>query len=141
MNMFKTSDFKTPEAYIGHLSEPRRTEIAQIHELIRQTAPKLKPNITLSMIGYGLMPYKSKSGREGMWPPLALASQKNYISIYTCATKEGRYLPEMYKASLGKVSIGKSCMRYKKFEDIPIAALKEVIKETQKISLSVGIFK
>ncbi len=109
------------------------------------------------MIGYGKMPYrsyreiacstwlvancKSKSGREGEWYTLGLASQKNYISIYSCAMKDGEYLAESSKGKLGKASVGKSCIRYKKFEDIPWDNLQGVIKESQDIAVDRGIFK
>jgi hypothetical protein len=32
----------TPTTYIGALSEPRRSEVRKLHELIREAAPKLK---------------------------------------------------------------------------------------------------
>jgi hypothetical protein len=92
------------------------------------------------MIGYGKMPYETKSGRKGDWCVLGLASQKNYISIYSCAMDDGEYLAEKYADRLGKASIGRSCIRYRKLEDIPWKALEQVLKESQKIGLERGIF-
>lgn len=140
MNMFKPTEAKTPDEYIEMLSEPRKSEIRQLHEFIQKLAPKLKPYIQHGMIGYGKMPYKSKSGREGDWFVLGLASQKNYISIYSCAMKEGEYMAERNKDKLGKASVGRSCIRYRKFEDIPWKELGEVLKESAKIGIEEGIF-
>jgi hypothetical protein len=66
---------------------------------------------------------------------IALASQKNYISVYACATDGKNYVPEEYKKQLPKASIGKSCIRFKKNEDIDMNILKEIILK------SVGILK
>lgn len=141
MNMFKPTGAKTPEEYINSLSEPRMSEILKIHEFIKKTAPSLKPYMETGAIGYGKFPYKSKSGREGTWFALGLASQKNYISIYSCATKNGEYLAEKYKDILGKASIGRSCIRYKKIDDIPWENLAKVIRESEDVVIKDGIFQ
>ncbi len=129
MNMFKPTAAKTPEEYINMIDEPRRSEIKKLHEFITQTIPDLKPHILYGMIGYGSFHYKSKSGREGDWSIIALASQKNHISIYVCASDGKQYVAEKNKAKLGKASVGRSCIRYKNFSDIPLEQLREVIKE------------
>lgn len=138
--MFKPTKAKTPKEYIDMIDEPRRSDIQKIHDFIRKTCPTLKPYIESGMIGYGEMPYKYASGREGTWFVIGLASQKNYISIYSCATSHGEYLAEKHKDKLGKASIGKSCIRYKKVEDIPWDELKKVLKESEKIAKKNGIF-
>jgi hypothetical protein len=140
MNMFKPSGVKTPQEYINLIAEPRRSEVRKIDEFIRKTAPSLKPYMEYGIIGYGKFPYKSKSGREGTWFALGLASQKNYISIYSCAVKDGQYLAEKYKGILGKASVGKSCIRYKKIEDIPWENLARVLKESEDLVTKEGIF-
>lgn len=127
MNMFKPTTAKTPEEYIDLIDEPRKSEIKKLHEFIRKTVPDLKPFIIAGMIGYGPYHYKYASGREGEWSILALASQKNYISVYVCATKDGKYVAEHFKSKLPKTNIGKSCIRFKKLEDIDLNALREVL--------------
>lgn len=133
MNMFKPTNATTPEEYIAAIDEPRRSQIQQLHDFIQQTVPKLKPVIIYGMIGYGPYHYKSKSGREGEWTTMALASQKNYISVYvSCADKDGVYVGEKYKAQLPKASTGKSCIRFKKIEDIDLEVLKQILLEGEK---------
>lgn len=140
MNMFKPTSAKTPKQYIDMLEEPRKSEISSIHTFIQKHAPKLKPYIQHGMIGYGKMPYETKTGRKGDWFVLGLASQKRYISIYSCVIKSGEYLAETYKDKLGKASIGKSCVRYRNVDDIPWNELKNFVKDSEKIALSEGIF-
>lgn len=132
--MFKTTSAKTPEEYIAMIDEPRRSEIKTLHEFITKTIPDLKPHIMAGMIGYGTYHYKYPSGREGDWAIIALANQKQYISIYVCASEGKQYIAEKNKEKLENASIGKSCIRYKRLSDINLEKLSEVIKEGVKIA-------
>jgi hypothetical protein len=132
MNMFKPVAAKTREDYINMLVEPRKAEIIKLDKFIRFAAPELKPHFAYNMLGYGSFHYKSRSGREGDWPVVSLASQKNYISIYICAVENGKYIAESLGKKLGKVSVGKSCIRFKKMEDLKLPVLKEAILKSVK---------
>jgi hypothetical protein len=79
MNMFKPVKAKTIDEYIDSIEEPRKSEILKLDKFIKEAAPGLKPHFAYNMLGYGSFHYKSKSGREGDWPVISLASQKNYI--------------------------------------------------------------
>ena len=81
------------------------------------------------MLGYGKFPYKNYKKEDIRWPTIALASQKNYISLYVCAVKNGKYIAEIYKKDLGHVSVGRSCIRFKKLEDLHLPTLKKVLKD------------
>lgn len=133
MNMFKPTVALTPEEYIQAIPEPRQNDIVFLHKLIQKTVPHLTPHILSGMIGYGTYHYRYASGREGDWSLIALASQKNYISLYICCVEEGKYLAEQYKDKLSKASIGKSCIRFKSVKDIDIEVLKEIILKAEKI--------
>lgn len=133
MNMFKSTAAKTPEEYIDSLIEPRKSDIKQLFDLIQKTLPSEKPFIISGMIGFVPYHYKYASGREGEWMLIGLASQKNYISLYVCAATNGQYVAEKNKDKLPKASIGKSCIRLKKFADIDQDALVAIIKEAQEV--------
>lgn len=115
------------------LDEPRKTDIARLHKLIRKTAPKLKPFILKGMLAYGPFHYKYASGREGDWCRIGLASNKSYISLYACAADARGYVAERYKKKLPKASIGKSCVRFKRVDDLDLDVLTALIKETAKV--------
>ena len=119
----------TPAQYIAQLPEERRQSIQTLHDAIREAAPELKPFISGGMLGYGPYHYKYGSGREGDSAIVSLASQKNHISMYVCATKGDEYIAEKHKTRLGKVSVGRSCIRFKKLEDLNVPAAMEVVKE------------
>jgi hypothetical protein len=130
--MFKPVKAKSISEYIALIKEPRKSQIIELDSIIQKTVPSLKPVFASNMLGYGNFHYKTKSGREGDWPVLSLASQKNYISVYVCSVTNGKYIAEEYKDKLGKVSVGKSCIRFKKIDDINLEVLKKVLIEAAK---------
>lgn len=123
----------TPEEYIEQLDEPRKSEIATIHAFIRKAVPKLEPFIIKGMLAYGPYHYKYASGREGDWCRVALASNKGAISLYLCVADETGYLAENNKDRIGKASVGKSCIRFKKWDDIDHKVMKELLKKAEKM--------
>lgn len=141
MNMFKAVAAKTVDEYLASVPEDRKETINFLHEFIQKSAPSLKPHFAYNMLGYGSFQYKNYKGDVIPWPTVSLANQKNYISLYICAVENGEYIAEKYKqslansvgkAKLGKVSVGKSCIRFKKVGDLNLDALKEVIKKAEK---------
>lgn len=133
MNMFKPSEATTPEEYFKTLTEPRKGEVKKLFEFIKNTLPKLDIKMFGGIIGFGSYNYKSKSGREGEWMLIGLASQKNYISIYVCAVDNNEYIAEKAKNKFPKASIGKSCIRIKKLEDIDLNELKELLLHAEQL--------
>jgi hypothetical protein len=59
--MFKTTTAESPAEYIDMLEEPRRSDIRELDELIRATAPNLEPHLASGMLAYGHYHYKSTS--------------------------------------------------------------------------------
>lgn len=128
MNMFKPAKANNIEDYFKS-AEPERAKILHtIDKLIKETAPNLKPHFAYNMLGYGSFPYVNYKKENITWPVIALANQKNYLSLYVCAVKDGEYLAEKYQKELGKVSVGKSCVRFKKIEDLDLDGIKKLIK-------------
>lgn len=127
------SKAKSPSEYFALLKEPRRSEIKKLHALIRKWAPKLKPYMQDGYLGYGKYHYKYASGREGDWFVIGLASQKNYISLYFCVLDKKQYMAEKYKKKLPRASIGKSCVRFKKLQDVDLKIIKEMISKSTRL--------
>ena len=138
MNMFKPVKAKTVKEYFDMLPKERREPMRFLHKFILKTVPMLKPVFVYNMPGYGTFKYKSYRGAIMDWPVIALASQKNYISIYVCAVEGGKYIAEKYKSKLGHVSVGRSCIRFKKITDINLEALADVLKRAAKSPGLVG---
>ena len=132
MNMFKTVKAKTVKEYLAAVPADRKEAILFLHTFIQKTAPKLKPHFAYNMLGYGSFPYRNYKNKLISWPTVALASQKNYISLYVCCLYGDKYVAEKFSKELGKVNVGKSCIRFKKLEDVNLGALKEVLKFAEK---------
>ena len=123
------SDAATHEEYIQRLAEPRRSDVRALHELIRRAAPQLEPTMEFGMLGYGRYHYRYPSGREGDWVLVAVASNKNYVSLYvTAEAPGGGYLAESYREQLPTASIGKSCVRFKRLRDVDQEALERLLR-------------
>lgn len=138
MNMFKLTKAKTIKEYFSMLPTERREPMEFLHKFIQKTAPKLTPNFLYNMPGYGSFKYKNHKKEILNWPVIALASQKNYISLYVCAVDKGAYVAEKHKKELGKVSVGRSCIRFKKISDLNLKTLEKVLRLAVKSPGLVG---
>jgi Domain of unknown function (DU1801) len=113
---------------------PREDELRRADALVMAAAPgidrELVPVGSGRMLGYGLMPYRPKSAKETTtWPLIALAAQKRHLSLYVCAVVDGEYLPETRAERLGRVSCGKSCIRFTSLEAIDQAELGALLRD------------
>ncbi len=132
MNMFKPVKAKTIEEYIDALVIERKEEVLKLHRFIQEAVPSLRAHFSYNMIGYGSFKYKNYKKEIIDWPVIGLASQKNYISLYVCALENGHYIAEKHKDQLGKVSVGKSCIRFKTVSDLHLPALQKVLEKAEK---------
>jgi hypothetical protein len=130
--MFKPVKATTSKEYFASLPTERKEPMEFLDKFIRKAAPSLKPNFIYNMPGYGSFRYTNYKKEVVDWPIIALASQKNYISLYVCAVAKGEYIAEKYAKELGKVSVGKSCIRFRKIEDLDLKALEKVLKLAEK---------
>lgn len=142
--MFKPVGAKSDDEYIAMLTEDRREIIETLDKLIKDTVPGLERWFAYNMLGYGEFQYTDYKGNPGKWPVIALASQKNYVSLYVCAVDskdDKQYIAEKYEKELGKVSVGKSCIRFKKLDDLNLEVVKKALKEAEKTPGLVGAKK
>ena len=126
----------TPDQYLASLPADRRPAVLALHTAIRKTVPKLTPEIMMGMgsplIGYGKYHYKYSSGREGDWFLIGLCAGKSHYSLHICSADKGGYLVEQNAAKLGKVKAGRSCINFKKLEDLKLGAAMALAKRAEK---------
>ena len=84
------------------------------------------------IIGYGKYHYKSASGREGDWFLIGLVAGKKDYALHICAGGKDGYLVERNAAKLGKVKTGRSCINFKKLEDLKLDAAMALVKQAAK---------
>jgi hypothetical protein len=130
------STAKTPEEYLASLPPDRRAAIAAVREVIKKNLPKgYQETVSGGVISY-VVPFthlpETYNGQP-LWYA-ALASQKNYMAVYLMsayADKKGeQWFKSRYKASGKKLDMGKSCVRFKKLDDLPLDLIGEVIART-----------
>lgn len=139
MNMFKPTKAATVKEYLAAVPTERKELIGFLHSFIQKTVPTLRPHFAYNMLGYGSFPYVNYKKEKIEWPVIALANQKQYVSLYVCAVVDGKYAAETHNKELGKVSVGKSCIRFKKLEDLDLDVLKKVLKIAEKQPGLVGV--
>jgi hypothetical protein len=113
---------------------PRADELRRVDALVVAAAPhidrQLVPVGSGVMLGYGLMPYRPGSAKETTtWPLIALAAQKRHLSLYVCAVVDGAHLAEARAERLGKVSCGKSCIRFTSLDRVDTGALSDLVRD------------
>lgn len=125
------------EEFLAALPDERRDTMTTLHQAICKAVPKLAPFMTSGMgpspvIGYGKYRYRSASGREGDWFTIGLVAGKTGYALHICVGGEGGYLVEQNAAKLGKVKTGRSCINFKKLEDLNLAATMALVKQAAK---------
>ncbi len=104
-------------------------ELYQIlKEEIAQEGTLFKTDSNMTMIGFKYIKYQN-TNYNGMWPLIAIAPQKNNISIYVLALENDEYIVQKYGKEFGKSNIGKSCIRIKKLDEKRIESLKVIIQK------------
>ena len=131
-----TSSAKTVAEYIAGLPEDRRAAISKVRAVIRKNLPKgYAEQMQYGMIGY-VVPHKIyppgyHCKPEEPLPFAALGSQKNYMALYLMAAYQNQgmtdWIKEQFAARGKKLDMGKSCIRFKKLEDLPLDVVAEAI--------------
>lgn len=111
------------QTLINQIPEPRKKDIIEL-SLMMKTITQKEPKLWGTIIGFGSLHYKYKTGTEGDMPILGLASRKQAITLYLS------YDIEKYQElkSLGKYTHGKGCLYIKKLSDININVLDTLMR-------------
>jgi hypothetical protein len=122
--------------YINELPAERHEAMQKLRKLILKNLPKgFKEEMSYGMIGYvvphDIYPKGYHCDPKLPLPFMGLASQKNFIAIYHMGVYADADLYKWFvtahaAVSLKKLDMGKSCIRYKKTEDIPFNLIGEL---------------
>lgn len=120
----------TVSAYLANLPDDRREAITRLRELILQELPEgYEESIQYDMISYNVPLATFRETYNGL--PLsyiAIASQKHYMSLYLMGVygDNEKQFRDAYSQTGKKLNMGKSCVRFKRYEDLP----EELIRQT-----------
>ncbi|MEN4759108.1 DUF1801 domain-containing protein [Chryseobacterium sp. C39-AII1] len=126
------------EDYISKIPEERQEVFGKFFNTINDNLPKgFQENISYGMIGWAVPLEVYPAGYHctpgSPLPFMALASQKNFIAFYHMGMYAKPdlldwFVAEFPKYSKRKLDMGKSCIRFKKLDDIPFELIAEVCK-------------
>ena len=138
----------TPEEYIAQIPNERKEAMQKLRSVILKNIPEgFEEGIYYGMIGYyvphSIYPNGYHCTPELPLPFMNIASQKNSINIYHSAIYADKeffnwFVSEYKKHSDRKLDIGKSCIRFKKIDELPYDLIGELctkITVTQWIDL------
>ena len=121
------SNAKTPAAYLKELPVDRRRELSRVRAMVRRHLPDgYRETMNWGMITYEVPLSRYANTYNGQ--PLcfaALAAQKNYLSLYFMPI-DARVLARLkaaFKRAGKKFDMGKSCIRFKQADDLPLDAI------------------
>ena len=133
----------TVEEYLAALPEDRRAAISAVREVILANLdPQYAEAMQYGMIGYAVphsvFPAGYHCDPKQPLPFAALASQKNYMSLYMmglyCGCNEGgetddaRWFREAWAQTGKKLDMGKACLRFRKLDDLALDVVAEAIR-------------
>lgn len=118
--MTSTAESLTLEAFLDTLPDDRRAPVAQVWQLVRDHMPAGYEE----RIGPKFLEF-----RAGADEYVALANQKNYVSLYLIPVYVDPALKQQLDAALvdKKVKSGRACLNFKKVEELPMETIGEII--------------
>ncbi len=131
---YKASD---PQDYINQLPEDRQGPVQKIYDIFRNAMPEgfayqLNYGMPSAVIPHSLYEGGYHCAPELPVPFVSVASQKNFVAlyhsgIYSIPEIHDWFVAEYPKHCKRKLDMGKSCIRFKKMEDIPFDLIEELM--------------
>jgi len=127
------SDAVTVEEYLASLPEDRREAISAVRSLILERLPDgYEEEMRWGMISYevplAIQP-DTYNGKPLMYA--ALASQKRHMAVYLSGVYADQAAREdfeqAYRATGKRMDMGKSCVRFRRLDDLPLEVIGEAI--------------
>jgi hypothetical protein len=123
----------TVEEYLQELPADRREVMERVRQVILDNLPPgYQETMNWGMISYEvpLARYPKTYNKQPLGY-LALAAQKNFYTLYLMAAYAGSmqegWLEEQFAAAGKKLDMGKSCLHFRKLDDLPMDVIAEAI--------------
>ena len=126
----------TVEQYLKELPEDRRAALSAIRSMILKNLDKdFEEGIQYGMIGYyvphRIFPDGYHCDPKQPLPFVSVASQKNHMAVYLMCIymdKSEEQFRKAWQRTGKKLDMGKSCIRFKKLEDVALDVIADVIR-------------
>ena len=124
---------KTVDEYLAELPDNRRAQLSAVRKIILENLPSgYEEVMNWGMITYQA-PWKKYPDTYNKQPLMyaALASQKNYMAVYLSSIYADetarREFEDAYRASGKKMDMGKSCVRFRNLENLPLELIGQAV--------------
>ena len=127
------------EDYISQIPEERQEVFKKLFDTITENLPKgFTKGLSYGMVGWDVPLETFPAGYHctpgSPLPFMGLASQKNFIALYHMGIYAKPelldwFVAEFPKHSKRKLDMGKSCIRFKKIDEIPFELIAELSKK------------
>ena len=126
----------TVEEYMAELSPERREALGVVRDVVLENLPEGYEEI----MDFGMIVYvvplsrvpKTYNGHPLMYA--AISSEKNYVSVHLmniyASQETQKWFVESYKATGKRMNMGKSCVRFKNPEDLPLDLIGQAVART-----------
>jgi hypothetical protein len=130
------SNAKTVEEYVRSLPEDHRAAISAVRKVILKHLPKgytecMQWGMIWYVVPHTLYPAGYHCDPKQALPYASLGSQKNHMALYLMSVygdkKIEQWFRKAYQDAGKKLDMGKSCVRFKKLEDLPLDVIGKVI--------------
>ena len=126
----------TVEEYLLELPPERREVVSAVRDVILRNLPEgYREAMSWGMISYEVPLERYPKTYNGQ--PLsyaAIAAQKNHYAVYlTCAyqdSEQERWIREAFARAGKKLDMGKSCIRFRRLDDVPLEVIGEAVAST-----------
>lgn len=126
----------TVDEYLNTLPDDRRAVVAAMRDVILQHLPEgYRESMNWGMISYEipLERYPNTYNKQPLGY-LGLAAQKNHFALYIMSayadSEQDHWLKEEFRKAGKKLDMGKSCLRFRKLDDLPLDVIGQVIAAT-----------
>ena len=129
----------TPEEYLDNLPDDRKQAMNQLRKTKLDNLPKgFEETLSYGMIGYvvphSIYPNGYHCNPKLPLPFINIASQKNFIAVYHMGLYSNQklmnwFVQEYPKHCNTKLDMGKSCIRFKKIDQIPFELIADLSKK------------
>ncbi|MDT0605866.1 DUF1801 domain-containing protein [Croceitalea rosinachiae] len=130
---------KTVNEYLSKLPEDRKAAVTNLRDTVKENLPKgFKECINYKMIGFvvphSIYPAGYHCDTKLPLPFINIASQKNFVALYHSGIYANTDLYDWFVAEYPKhiktkLDMGKSCIRFKKMENIPFDLIAELCQK------------
>ena len=127
---------KQIKEYIATQSEPKRSEMQQLNDMILALTPGCRlwfldgrdekgKTVSNPNIGYGSQTTKYADGKTKEFYQIGISANTTGISVYVMGLNDKKYLTKTFGQKLGKASVTGYCIKFKRLADIKSTFLKQ----------------